>query len=407
MLNGLKLSVACLASAAGALFLASDANAQVRGMGGRHFGGMGFVNPSLLFRPGTTLNLSTATNGPNTTTTFTFTRPTASSMTNMTNLAAFHRIHHHHHWNNPYFGATNPYTNMSMNPLYNPALSAALYSSLYGGGMYGGGGYLGSAYSSNPYVSSLAYGPSYSPTYDRYTAAPAADYAPAMQTDRLAHALNNATDAEIASGQALNDILTDIEKMTIRPEAEGFAAVALTMTDDQLDQLNVAQGSGNMAALKKSVQTIWPAALNGDDLAETRNRLERLRRGAGAQVRTKGKVEADTLRELTDVVNRLDRYVRESAMPFEAHQEAKAFLRSLDAAIVALQQPDAQRQFSGTYTLRATTVGELVKKMADNKLQFAAALPGNEATYASLHKILAAYDRDLRTYINGKQPTIQ
>jgi len=369
-------------------------------MGGRHFGGMGFMNPWMFFRPGTTYNFATVRNGSTATTTITYTRPT--NFTTM-NSWAFHHHHNSLNWKNPYFNGMNPYAVPQTG--FNAAVQAALYSSLYGGMSGYGGAYIGSAYSANPYVSNLAYVPADSTAYSGYTAAPADAYKPAVLPERVARIVTDATEAEILSGRALNDILADIQKLVARPDAEGFLTVGLKMTDEALDHINVTQGSGNMAILKKDARLPWPTALSGDDLAETQNQLERLVQSAIGEVQAQGKVDPDTLQQITDVVDRLDRFVRQSSMAFDSHVEAKTFLRNLNAAIVALQQPDAQRHFSDTYKLRAATVTELAQKMAENKLKFAAALTDDAASYIALHKVLAGYDHDLRAYVKGKMQT--
>jgi hypothetical protein len=52
--------------------------------------------------------------------------------------------------------------------------------------------------------------------------------------------------------------------------------------------------------------------------------------------------------------------------------------------------------------LKAKTVPELIKFMADRGLQFAPAVPGDENAYQALHSALAAYDRAAQTETAGR-----
>ena len=82
---------------------------------------------------------------------------------------------------------------------------------------------------------------------------------------------------------------------------------------------------------------------------------------------------------------------------FNSYVEAKAFINNLDDAVIALGQPDAISHFDGEYTVKAKTVPDLVRWLTDKGLQFAPAIPGDEAAYTALHGALAAYDKAVRT----------
>jgi hypothetical protein len=77
--------------------------------------------------------------------------------------------------------------------------------------------------------------------------------------------------------------------------------------------------------------------------------------------------------------------------------EARTYLGNLADAARALSQKDVANYFNGKYALSAKTVPELVTQMSELGLQFAPAVPGDEAAYAALHSALAAYETAVRS----------
>jgi len=305
-----------------------------------------------------------------TTTTATTTKPTTSTTVTMGSTVPPPFRHHHRHVvvNNYY----------SMNP--------------YASGGYGlpYGGY------SNGYGYNASSTAAYSSAYRE---SPPEDTArPPTPLESLVHSVNDPQPGEITSGKALNAILADLQKIAATMNWEGLPAVNLPITPEALEHVNVTQGAGNFGILKQGNRLTWPAAFGGPDFDEQRAEVEAILQTAINQVWAGEKVDPDTFRNLTDATVRMDKQIKQLAagLDFETHTEAKTFIRNLDAAIVALQQPDARENFTGRYKLTAKTVFALVRQMADNKLQFAAALPGDEAIYTALHQTLAAYDRNLR-----------
>jgi len=227
------------------------------------------------------------------------------------------------------------------------------------------------------------------------------------ELERLARYWNNPQPGEIQSGKALNEILADLQKIFAAMHWEGLPAVNLPVKPESLVHVNVTQGAGNIGILKQGERLSWPTALSGPEFEEQRDHLEALIQDTIKQVKNGTTVDPDIIRSLTDAVVRFDKQIRQDApaIDFETHAEAKTFIRNLDAAIVALQQPNAKQHLTGKYTLTAKTVFELVRQMTDNGLQFAPALPGEEPVYQALHQTLAAYDRNLHAQITAAAPS--
>jgi hypothetical protein len=313
---------------------------------------------------------------------------------------------------NPFLSRTNfgvvgsPYSfNQSPSgPLMNPyqtAAMGALYGSGYGYGSYpmlgyGGGGYGGSygPYSVPAYTrpSSSGYGGPYDRDKNAY---PDGDQ-PAPRPPKPPRSGDSATPDEILSGRALNDILADLARLPVQSQASDPAPVPLN--DEGLNHINVSRGAGNMAVLKRAGPIAWPAALTGSEFQERRERFAALARRAVAQLQADGHVDPVTVREVSGIADSLRAQLRGNSpgLSFEAHVEAKKFLNNLDAAVVALQQPDAESYFAGRYSLKARTVPELVHFLAENGLQFAPAMAGDEPAYMALYQALAAYRRAMR-----------
>ena len=279
------------------------------------------------------------------------------------------------------------------------------YGSAYGAGSYGMPYY--GAYSS-PYTSSYSAAPSYRSYTREYSPEPAA-LRPATEQDQLERSRNNPPIGEILSGRALNDILADLRRMAAdNPTA--LPAADLPLDQAGLAHINVTRGSGNIGLLKRGTDLVWPTALRGPEFQEFR--ITARLRAAVKQAEAEGRVDLDLTGQLADDVDRLGKDFRRTAavVAFDQHVEAKKFLKSLDEAVVALQQTDVGSYFNGKFALKATTIPDLVKQMADNGLQFAPAAPGDDRAYTALHQSLAAYDRtvsDRKPPANDRQPAEQ
>ena len=133
------------------------------------------------------------------------------------------------------------------------------------------------------------------------------------------------------------------------------------------------------------------------------NRLTHWRQNAVGQVGRTSQVDAGTIRQLSSHRDMIEQQLRHTGgdLAPSTYIEAKTFLNNLEDAIKALQHPDAAKLFSAKYVIKARTVPGLVKFMTDNRLQFAAAFPGDQGVYEALHRALAACDRALQAETVG------
>jgi hypothetical protein len=281
-----------------------------------------------------------------------------------------------------------------------------------GGGFYGPNSRLGRYGYSSGYAGGLSYGPLYLPGFGGTGyggPSPAKPKEPKVEprndlpqderraTPRKPDDQNrqSPSDNEILSGKALNGMLDGLRRFSADGDSKGRPNALLQMNVDELKHVNVTRGPGSMALLKNGGRLNWPTALLGPVFQEPRERLAARASEAFRDQGSDGQVDPATIRQMADDVNQLRQRLRQNvgALDFYPYTEAKAFLKSFDDALVALQQPDAARHFDGQYALKAQTVLGLVKHMAENGLRFAPALPGDEAAYRALHQVIFAYSR--------------
>jgi hypothetical protein len=193
---------------------------------------------------------------------------------------------------------------------------------------------------------------------------------------------------EIASGKALNYLLTDTQNLQIH----GIQGPEIQIDQAILPTLNVvvAGRSGNIGALKLRL-IHWPTALSGTDFASERQEIETSIPKAIDEVVKAKPVDLNDLTDaLTDMRNRLASKIVET--PPQNYIEASNLLDQLDEAFKLLRQPDAGKYFDQTYAAHVQTVSELIQYMTQHGLQFAPAVEGQEPAYEAVHQVLAEYD---------------
>jgi hypothetical protein len=194
---------------------------------------------------------------------------------------------------------------------------------------------------------------------------------------------------EIVSGQALNELLTDVQKHL------GAVGPDFTLSDDVLRKINVTPGgkSVNLGILKNNGKLSWPIALKSGTFARERELLTQLSEAAFNEA-AKGRVDAAIVIQMDEAVDRmladLAGNIRE--MVPAKYIAAKRFLYDLKEASHGLQRNDVASFFNNKYAARGRTVKELCDNMRNEGLKFAPYSAGNEAAYAALHRVLAAYD---------------
>jgi hypothetical protein len=212
---------------------------------------------------------------------------------------------------------------------------------------------------------------------------------------------NNPPVTEIWSGKALNDLIADVRKHGAKTDTASMRTFQVPLDEDALKHINVTKGIGNIGLLKNEGRLNWPVALSDPAFKEERERVNSLAHEAVSQAGFNGSVDAGTIRQLSADADKLRKQLRKISgdLSPSLYIEANTFLNNLNDAIRALQQPDVGNYFTGKFALKAKTVPELLRMMADNGLQFAPAVPGDESAYAALHQALASYDRMANTQV--------
>jgi hypothetical protein len=200
---------------------------------------------------------------------------------------------------------------------------------------------------------------------------------------------------EVTSGESLNALLIQLRRPVAGVDSTSRPDVPLPFDVSDLKHVNVTRGTGNIAILRNNGRLDWPAVLTGSEFRELRRLLENQTAEAIRQTTGSGRVDHETVRQMSNDVERLRQLLIREANAFhpQPYIEAKTYLRNFDDALVALQQPDAANHFTGAYALTATTVLGLVNQMSHKALRFAPAMPSDDAFYALLRESLAACDR--------------
>jgi hypothetical protein len=203
---------------------------------------------------------------------------------------------------------------------------------------------------------------------------------------------------EVWSGKAMNSLLEDLKRMD-RSKVPGGTT---PLEESVLKKINLTSGKGgaNPGILKEGGKLDWPVALRNTRMGQ---KGEDLRRTVGTLVKKAieeakdRRTDPGTIREIKTSINQMRDLLAKNIddVDFRQYTAAAGYLNGLNDAVNLLQDPDAADYLNGKYSLsnlKVNTVGEVVKYMADNGLQFAPAVDGDQAAYNALHRALANYD---------------
>jgi len=214
-----------------------------------------------------------------------------------------------------------------------------------------------------------------------------------QRLDRLARARNTPPLDEISSGQALNELLTDIQRIRAR---DGIAGPSIPVDQDTVKHINVTttgDNSGSNQFFKPGNFPEWPNAFLSDDFAEYKKRIIADLNDL-AQAQLKGKLDpakAVNARRLTEGLKTKLFEIR-TQVSFNDYVAALEFLSKLNDTIALLSKPGAKNYLDGTYAAQGKSIGELVTHMISKGLKFAPATVGFEPYYSGLYQLLVTYD---------------
>jgi hypothetical protein len=213
----------------------------------------------------------------------------------------------------------------------------------------------------------------------------------ASRQELLSGVLNQANPGEVASGWALNMLLTEIQRLQAQ---SGLAGPYVPLDPQAVARINFSPAGSNPAGVGmfKAPKIAWPASLLDERFAADRQEIDRLSAEATRYAST-GSGTPTTANDLDRAVRQLRGDLRASVndIPAADYIDALEFMKTLDSSVQALRRPTAGALLGGELTARGRTVDELVANMTRQGLQFAAAVPGDEGFYSSLYQSLRAY----------------
>lgn len=204
---------------------------------------------------------------------------------------------------------------------------------------------------------------------------------------RLRAALEQPPTNEITSGRALNTLLPSVRDQI----QQGIFGPPHALDPALLQSINATTAHGNNPGLlKDGGKMAWPVALRGVQQEQLQQELV-----LAVQEARNNALTPEILAQIRSGVAALDASlstgIRAEKIDTQMYLSGKRFLDGLNSAVRVLEQPDASKILSGAATLHGQTVEELVANMTHDGLEFAPALPGEEAAYISLYHSLRAY----------------
>jgi hypothetical protein len=197
---------------------------------------------------------------------------------------------------------------------------------------------------------------------------------------------------EIYSAQALNVLLEDLKPFqAITGRGPQVPLPKETLT--HINVISIQDRSGNIGVLKNKGRLSWPLVLQAAEYQEPREALTASAPRAVEQA-VHGGVQPESLRGMEDALTKLNGRLADNIkkLPPPRYIESKRYLGELKEALKLLEKPHAGDYFTGKFSARGKTVGELVQHMSRQGLRFAPALAGDEPAYEYLHHYLVVYD---------------
>jgi len=214
------------------------------------------------------------------------------------------------------------------------------------------------------------------------------------QTDPLQRALTARTGSEVASGEALNQILTAIQGAEGKGKG-GKAPPSAFLAPNLMEQVRFGGSPAGEALnlLRSAGKLEFPAAFETDSLRDTRDALDRDFAAAAAPVLAGKPVDPFKLAKLSATVKVAQQKLAPAIkdLPLNEAIAARRLLNQLEAVVKALREAGSSTLVNPKWSTEGTNVADLVKHMTKHKLRFGPADRGNEEAYLALHQALATY----------------
>lgn len=212
---------------------------------------------------------------------------------------------------------------------------------------------------------------------------------------------------EIWSGKALNDILGELRSLKAKGQLVASRAPNVPLDDELLKHINVSgKDGGNLGLLKNEGRLTWPVALSGNDVKAERGRLNDLAQAAMEQAKFKNSVDAGTLRQMQNDLDKLHKQLSKNVgdLPTAQYIEARRFLNNFDDAVKVLGGTNPGNYVTRKWAAKGKNIVEVVDGVLASALLFAPAVSGDEAAYVAFHRALAAYATAMQTQVTAEAP---
>lgn len=208
--------------------------------------------------------------------------------------------------------------------------------------------------------------------------------------------INNPSEAQLGSAEALNAMLADAEKLNPKnPPSIG-------LDGDVLRNINITSPgntNGNVSLLRDVGNLRWPLAFRGEPFHTDMETIKTYLPQAVNDAKADHAPDRSVIDKLMTARNDLDRQLRANVnnLPPSEWVDARHFLDHLTNGLTALANGTAGKFLAIDLPANAKSVADLVQYMGSHGLQFAPAVQGQESDYAALHHALAVYDATAHT----------
>jgi len=227
--------------------------------------------------------------------------------------------------------------------------------------------------------------------YEKGANPASSDAGPQGPPDALRKAMAASNPAEVASGDALNELLKEI----IRVEAKGAKGQSAYIPSLLLDDVRFAgSASADLLNLARQAGSLpFPAAFDDSTLAPLRDELEKDFAAAAVAVQAGKAPEGAKLNRLEITFQRVQDAAGPAIknLPFEDAIATRRFLNRMASAIKGMKGNAAVGLIDPKWAAEGLTVADLVKHMGRHKLLFGPAPSGNEEAYMTMHRNLVTY----------------
>jgi len=225
--------------------------------------------------------------------------------------------------------------------------------------------------------------------------------------ERLSRARNTPPRDEIVSGEALNVLLNNIERIQVR---ENITGTSIPLDPETLKNINVTttgDSSGSNEFFKPGGFPDWPYAFSSNSFDDAKKSIQSdLNDLAKAQI--DGKVDnakAARAKRTAEGMKSMLFDIR-SKVSFNDYVAALEFLSKLTGTVETLSKPGAKGFFDGTYSAKGKDVAELVTNMNSKGLKFGLSTPGLEPYYMNLYQQLVTYEISLSRMAGQSQTSM-